>query len=143
MAVPLQEALTLAFLAANGLRLVAYMPQIAALARCAPGAGTNVSVLTWSLFAVSNLTTALYAAAVLADDRMALLFAGNVACCTVITGLALRCRARGAATGPGHRRSGGRRPTPANDLGAPTPSLEAGGLRAASAMAATAGASRP
>ena len=88
-----QEALTIAFLAANGVRLLAYLPQLAALRRAGCDAG-GVSVLSWALFGVSNLTTALYAWAVLSDPAMALLFGVNLACCAAIAGLALRCRRR-------------------------------------------------
>lgn len=89
-----QEALTLAFLAANGMRLLAYLPQIVALLRADSDAG-GVSVLSWALFGASNLTTALYAWAVLSDPAMALLFGINLGCCVGIVGLALRCRRRG------------------------------------------------
>lgn len=93
MAVSLQDALTMAFLGANAVRLLAYLPQLAALLRPGGDAG-GVSMLSWALFGVSNLTTAAYAWAVLSDPAMTLLFSANFGCCAAIVGLTLRRRAQ-------------------------------------------------
>jgi hypothetical protein len=64
------------FLLANSGRLLAYIPQILAAARCDAGA-KSVSVLTWGYFAFAHLTALLYALVVLHDDKSAWIFCGN------------------------------------------------------------------
>ena len=49
-----------AFVLCNSGRIVAYLPQIICAARDRNGA-TAVSLTTWSLFAIANLSTASYA----------------------------------------------------------------------------------
>lgn len=81
-----QNVLVLAFLLTNLARILAYLPQIIAIARDA-GPAKAVSGATWSLFLVSNLTSALYAATISADLAMTIAFAANTACCALIVGL--------------------------------------------------------
>jgi hypothetical protein len=64
------------FLLANSGRLLAYIPQILAAARCDAGA-KSVSVVTWGYFAFAHLTALLYALFVLHDDKSAWIFCGN------------------------------------------------------------------
>lgn len=83
-----------AFGLCNSLRVVAYVPQIVAIARDSRGAG-GVSCTTWGLFAVSHISTVAYALLTLGDWRMAMVFGANAACCGVILVLTvLRRRAR-------------------------------------------------
>ncbi len=82
-----------AFAACNGLRAVAYLPQVAAVWRDANGASA-VSFTTWGLFAISNLSTVGYAVLCIDDWRMAAIFSANALCCAVILGLTALKRAR-------------------------------------------------
>lgn len=92
-----ENALLLAFLLTNIARVLAYVPQIIAIARDV-GRAKAVSCSTWSLFFVSNLTSALYAATVSADLAMASAFVVNTACCAIIIGLLCWKRRAGART---------------------------------------------
>ena len=74
-----------AFAVANACRLLAYLPQISILLRQSDV--TAVSSATWSLFAVSNGITAVYAAQIVADAAMALTFTANTICCATIVAL--------------------------------------------------------
>ena len=71
------------FAAFNTLRIVAYVPQIARIARDEGGA-TAISYTTWGLFAASHLSTVAYALLSARDWAMALVFVGNAACCAAI-----------------------------------------------------------
>lgn len=64
------------FLIANSGRLLAYLPQIFAAARCDAGA-KSVSILTWGYFAFAHLTALLYALFVLHDEKSVWIFSGN------------------------------------------------------------------
>ena len=71
------------FAALNGLRVLAYLPQILRIARDDTGAAA-ISYLTWGLFGASNLSTAIYAAVSVKDWPMTLIFSANAVCCTII-----------------------------------------------------------
>jgi hypothetical protein len=86
------------FMACNGARSLAYLPQIVRLARDRSGAGA-VSCLTWALFALANASTAAYAAIVTGDAWVAAMFALNSLFCVTIVGLA----AHGRRSDPGAR----------------------------------------
>jgi hypothetical protein len=75
------------FVACNGARSIAYLPQIVRLARDREGAGA-VSCVTWSLFALANASTVAYAAIVTGDLMVALIFALNTLGCLAVFGLA-------------------------------------------------------
>jgi hypothetical protein len=75
------------FVACNGARSIAYLPQIVRLARDREGAAA-VSCVTWSLFALANASTVAYAAIVTGDLAVALTFALNTLGCLSIFGLA-------------------------------------------------------
>lgn len=77
-----QTIILIAFSIANSFRLFAYVPQITVLLRQRDTAA--VSSTTWIMFFVSNATTAIYAAAVVADGTMAAVFLANTVCCGVI-----------------------------------------------------------
>ncbi|MFN3688406.1 hypothetical protein [Salinarimonas sp.] len=87
------ELAALAFGACNAVRILAYVPQIACILRDR-GDAAAVSCLSWALFAVSHLTTMIYAVAVLGDHLMALMFAGNSLACAAIVGLTAAKRRR-------------------------------------------------
>lgn len=81
-----EAAVMLAFLITNLARILAYLPQIVAIARD-DGRAKAVSAATWTLFCVSNLSSALYAGLLTGDRTMLIAFAANTACCAVIVGL--------------------------------------------------------
>ncbi|SEL36428.1 hypothetical protein SAMN04515666_103525 [Bosea lupini] len=81
-----ETAVMLAFLITNLARILAYLPQIIAIARD-DGRAKTVSAATWTLFCVSNLCSALYAGCVTGDRAMLVAFAANTVCCAVIVGL--------------------------------------------------------
>lgn len=74
------------FLAANSGRLLAYLPQIVAAARCEAGA-RSVSILTWGYFAFAHGTAVLYAVVVLEDPRSTWIFSGNLVVTLVLVGI--------------------------------------------------------
>ena len=84
------------FAACNSVRIIAYVPQIVRVGRDTNGA-TAISYTTWALFAVSHLSTVAYALIVVSDPRLAVVFAGNAACCVVILILTAYKRARHAS----------------------------------------------
>lgn len=90
-----ETAVMLAFLLTNVARVLAYLPQIVAIARD-EGRARAVSCATWSLFFVSNFSSALYAGLLSADLAMTLAFAANTTCCAAIVGMLCwkRCFAR-------------------------------------------------
>lgn len=91
-----ENVVMLAFLLTNLARVLAYLPQIVAIMRD-QGRAKAVSCATWSLFLISNLTSALYAATVSADLAMTTAFAANTACCAAIVGLLCWKRRRATA----------------------------------------------
>jgi hypothetical protein len=86
------ELALLFFNAVNCIRLIAYVPQIVTILRCPHGA-QGVSCLSWSLFAVGHLATALYGWVTAHDVWMAFVFMVNFSACTLIIVLALYKRA--------------------------------------------------
>ena len=73
------------------LRLIAYMPQIVKIAQDKTGAKA-ISNMTWMLFAISHLATALYAMAALQNLVIGAVFIANTMCCLVIVGFVVRSR---------------------------------------------------
>ena len=87
------EIITLAYVATSSLRVVAYLPQIVRLVQDTSTA-TDVSCSTWLLFLLSNATTAAYAAIVLDEFSMTLIFTANALCSGAIAMLAMARRVR-------------------------------------------------
>ena len=78
------EDITLAaFTLANGLRVVAYLPQIARAVRDRNGAEA-ISFGTWGLFLVSHASATAYALVNQNDRTMAFMFLGNAVGCGAI-----------------------------------------------------------
>ena len=75
-----------AFAVLNGGRALAYLPQLIRVYRDHAGAPA-VSVMTWVLFAASNLATVCYALTTSSDIVMATVFALNATGCAAIAGL--------------------------------------------------------
>jgi uncharacterized protein with PQ loop repeat len=76
----------LAFTLCNSLRVLAYVPQILRLSQDKEGAKA-ISVTTWAMFAVSHVSTVLYAAVTVCDPAMTLIFTANAAACLLIVTL--------------------------------------------------------
>lgn len=83
------------FSASNGARILAYGPQLIRIARDRDGASA-VSCITWSLFALSHISTVIYAVVCIADPHMAVIFAANALFCVAIVTMTVckRLRAR-------------------------------------------------
>src|SRR5262245_32071349 len=77
------ECAMAAFAILNSGRALAYVPQIVRVYRDQNGAAA-VSLITWVLFASSNLATAVYALSVYRDAIMATVFALNTLACLFI-----------------------------------------------------------
>jgi hypothetical protein len=77
------EFILIVFTVTNSVRVVAYLPQIRKIAGDNSGA-VAVSNATWLLFGVSHLSTMTYAAVVLNDLYMTVLFGANLLCCLII-----------------------------------------------------------
>ena len=84
---------TAAFTATNGMRLLAYIPQIRKAAKDENGAAA-ISYMTWSLFLLANISTVAYALIHRGDRGLAVCSAANATCCLVILIVAFwnRCR---------------------------------------------------
>jgi hypothetical protein len=82
------EFILIVFTVTNSVRVVAYLPQIAKIARDNSGA-VAVSNATWLLFGFSHLSTVAYAAIVLNDLYMSVLFGANLLCCITIIALTI------------------------------------------------------
>jgi uncharacterized protein with PQ loop repeat len=80
------DIVTWAFFAANGGRILAYIPQLLAAWKCENGA-KSVSRMTWSYFAVAHMTGILYGLIVIHNTQMALVFAGNFVVCCLLVGI--------------------------------------------------------
>ena len=93
MAISHHEFIVMAFAIVNVARVFAYLPQIINLIR-SEGNANGVSLGTWTLFLVSNITTAAYASIVLSDVWMATIFSGNAIGCLAIVTLVL-CKRSG------------------------------------------------
>lgn len=81
-----ESAIIFTFLLTNSARVLAYLPQIIAIARD-EGRAKAVSGSTWSLFFVANLSSALYAGLLSGDSTMMIAFSANTACCAAIVGM--------------------------------------------------------
>lgn len=84
---------TAAFTLCNAVRALAYLPQILRIVQDPEGARA-ISCATWSLFALSHLTTVAYALTAAHDPTMAAVFGGNALACAMILGLTLLKRRR-------------------------------------------------
>ena len=82
-AMTVAECAMAAFAILNSGRALAYVPQIVRVYRDQNGAAA-VSLITWVLFASSNLATAVYAHAVYRDAIMATVFALNSLACLLV-----------------------------------------------------------
>src|SRR5690606_23139309 len=82
----------------NMMRALAYVPQILCIARDRQGA-TAISYTTWSLFALSHLSTVAYALVALGDVAMILVFGANACACAAVLGLTFVKRRRAKAGG--------------------------------------------
>lgn len=87
------ELIVFCFSLANTLRILAYFPQIRALARDSSSAAA-VACSTWVIFFFSNIATVAYAVLVLRDLWMTTIFSANSICCAAIVCLVLRRRCR-------------------------------------------------
>jgi hypothetical protein len=111
-AMTVAECAMAAFALLNSGRALAYVPQIVRVYRDQNGAAA-VSLVTWALFASSNLATAVYAHAVYSDAIMATVFALNTLACLLVFVLTAMKRwtfvwrrvsvAGGACEQPSHR----------------------------------------
>ena len=77
------DVLILVYFVTNGIRVLSYIPQIARIARDQTGAQA-IALSTWSFWAVSNATTALYAWVVAEDLLLSVISACNAACCMAV-----------------------------------------------------------
>jgi hypothetical protein len=79
----LEDVTLTLFAACNGVRVLAYIPQIRQAAVDKNGA-TAISCTTWSLFLVAHLSTVAYVLVNRSDWGLAACFAGNAICCAAI-----------------------------------------------------------
>lgn len=100
------ELSLLVFAACNALRVIAYLPQIAALVR-RPDAAASFSHTSWVLFTSANASTAAYAWLVLADAVIASFNALSTLCGVILIGLALWRRVQLLVRFRGLARTGG------------------------------------
>ena len=78
------ESMTLALLAiGSAVRIIAYVPQVLKAASD-KNAVSSISLTTWFLSLVANLSTVAYALIDRSDWGMAACFTGNAACCVAI-----------------------------------------------------------
>ena len=82
----LVQLLVGAYVATNGLRVLFYIPQILCVLKARDGAPA-VSLATWTLWALSNATTSLYAGFILEDPFIALVSVGNTFCCGLVVAI--------------------------------------------------------
>ncbi|WP_293809271.1 hypothetical protein [uncultured Bosea sp.] len=87
------ELAATAFALCNAVRALAYLPQILRIIQDPDGARA-ISCATWSLFAISHLTTVAYALLAAHDWTMAAVFGVNALACATIIGLTLYKRRR-------------------------------------------------
>ncbi len=79
----LEEMTLTLFAACNGARIIAYLPQLLKAATDKNGAA-SISLMTWLLFMIANLSTVAYALINQSDWWLAACFTGNALCCVAI-----------------------------------------------------------
>lgn len=79
----LEQVVIGAYTAVNSLRVFSYLPQIAKVTR-APDRAEAISLLTWTLWTVSNVTTSAYGALIVGDNLLMTIFAANAVCCLAV-----------------------------------------------------------
>ena len=84
------------FSVTSACRIVAYLPQIIRAAADVNGASA-ISYTTWGLFVLSNISTSAYAAFVLRDTLMLVIFGGNALACLAVVAATWATRRRYAA----------------------------------------------
>ena len=82
----LTDIITWAFFAANGGRILAYLPQLLAAWQCENGA-KSVSRMTWGYFAFAHFTGVMYALVVIHNNQMMVVFLGNLVVCCLLVGI--------------------------------------------------------
>ena len=82
-----EDIIFIAFGVASVLRIAAYGPQIWCVARDTSGA-QSISFLTWSLWAICHLVTAVYTWTHAQDVPLALVLVANALCCAAVVVLA-------------------------------------------------------
>ena len=92
---PLEDLTLMLFGACNGLRILAYIPQIRKAAMDKNGASA-ISYTTWALFLIAHVSTVAYALINRSDWGLAVCFAGNALCCAAILVVAFVNRRRHA-----------------------------------------------
>ena len=80
------HAITYGYVVFNGLRVIAYVPQIRKL--CVNEDASGVSAVSWMMFAGAHGSTALYAFGIQHDLMLALLTSVNFVCSMAIASLA-------------------------------------------------------
>ena len=84
----LEQVVIGAYTAVNSLRVFSYLPQIAKVTR-APDRAEAISLLTWTLWTVSNVTTSVYGALIVGDNLLMSIFAANAVCCLAVIAIVL------------------------------------------------------
>jgi hypothetical protein len=92
------SAITWTYLAANSARGAFYLPQIRIILKCSDGA-RSVSLLSWSIFALSHASALVYAVFCAHDWSLALMSAVNVSGSGLIAILTAWKRASGSQGG--------------------------------------------
>ena len=87
----LEEITLVLFATCNSLRIVAYVPQVLKAATDRNGA-PSISLTTWFLFLIANLSTVAYALINRSDWGLAACFSGNALCCVAILLITYRKR---------------------------------------------------
>ena len=94
----LEQIVIGAYTAVNSLRVFSYLPQIAKVTRARDRAEA-ISLLTWTLWTLSNVTTSIYGALIVRDVLLMTIFAGNAVCCVIVILIVLWKRKRHDARG--------------------------------------------
>lgn len=84
----LEQIVIGAYATVNSLRVLSYLPQIAKVTRARDRAEA-ISLVTWTLWTISNVTTAIYGALIVRDLLLMAMFASNAACCVVVITIVL------------------------------------------------------
>jgi hypothetical protein len=79
----LLSLVTALYAGSSALRLLAYLPQIVAIARDRTGAHA-ISLLTWTFWGVSHAITAVYSALLLKDTLLVSMMIGNTLGCVAV-----------------------------------------------------------